>query len=346
MVTYISWAPHCSRSDYTARELNGVSHMVYWARLGSRPSTILLKYLGQAVQTWQILIRERPEAVFVMSPPVIAGLVAYPYCALRRIPLVIDAHTGAFQAARWRHFLWLQHWLCRRAATTIVAHADYAEQLSRLGADATVVPDVPIDYPKSDVSFKAGQFLVAVICSFDRDEPIDVIMDSARAVPDVRFLVTGNPKKMTYRAADVPPNLSLTGFLDTPDYGRLLRDADVVMVLTTHMQVMQRGAYEAIYEGTPVIVSRSPVLEREFTAGAILVENTVASVTDAIRRMQADGDRYRRGAQELRRFKQQRWQQTKQVLLSKLGRGHRVASSGVPVPAAAITDSGSDRRTP
>ena len=112
------------------------------------------------------------------------------------------------------------------------------------------------------------------------------------------------------------------------------------------IEVMQRGAYEAIYEGTPVIVSRSPVLEREFTAGAILVENTVASVTDAIRRMQADGDRYRRGAQELRRFKQQRWQQTKQVLLSKLGRGHRVASSGVPVPAAAITDSGSDRRTP
>ena len=44
-VAYISWAPHCSRSDYTARELGGVSHMVYWKRLGSRPTTILLKYI-------------------------------------------------------------------------------------------------------------------------------------------------------------------------------------------------------------------------------------------------------------------------------------------------------------
>src|SRR5262245_29371383 len=27
-ITYISWAPHCSRSDHTARELGGTSHMV------------------------------------------------------------------------------------------------------------------------------------------------------------------------------------------------------------------------------------------------------------------------------------------------------------------------------
>ena len=34
-ITYISWAANCSRSDHTARELGGVSHMVYLGWLGS-----------------------------------------------------------------------------------------------------------------------------------------------------------------------------------------------------------------------------------------------------------------------------------------------------------------------
>ena len=50
-VTYISWAESCSRSDHTARELGGRSHMVYLPQFGSRASTILFKYLGQWLQT-------------------------------------------------------------------------------------------------------------------------------------------------------------------------------------------------------------------------------------------------------------------------------------------------------
>ncbi len=45
-VTYISWAESCSRSDNTARELGGPSHMVYLPEYGSRATTILFKYLG------------------------------------------------------------------------------------------------------------------------------------------------------------------------------------------------------------------------------------------------------------------------------------------------------------
>ena len=39
-VLYISWAPHCSRSDNTARELGGESRMVYADWLGSNPLTV------------------------------------------------------------------------------------------------------------------------------------------------------------------------------------------------------------------------------------------------------------------------------------------------------------------
>src|SRR5687768_8332282 len=139
-VTYISWAPHCSRSDHTARELGGTSHMVYWGWLGSHPATIAFKYLGQTVVTWRLLAREHPDVVFVMSPPPIAVMAAFIYCALRRVPFVVDIHTGAFWQ-RWRLFHGVQFWLCRRALTTIVHNEHHAELVRANGGHATVVPD-------------------------------------------------------------------------------------------------------------------------------------------------------------------------------------------------------------
>ncbi len=44
-VVFISWAPYCSRSDNIARELGGVSYMVYFPFFGSTYWTILFKYL-------------------------------------------------------------------------------------------------------------------------------------------------------------------------------------------------------------------------------------------------------------------------------------------------------------
>lgn len=318
-VTYISWAPHCSRSDYTARELGGASHMVYWRRMGSRPATVWLKYLGQALSTWRILLRERPDAVFVMSPPVVAGLVVYPYCAIRRIPFVVDAHTGAFVDPRWRHFQGLQHWLCRRAATTIVTNTHLQNLLAAHGADSTILPDVPVKYPASDTTFASDRFTVAVICSFDYDEPVELILEAATALPDVRFLVTGDPGRVEIRGFTLPPNLSLTGFLDNAAYGELLRSSNVVMALTTGKHKMLRAAYEAIYQGTPIIISESPMLKEEFgSGGAILVDNTVQSVVEAVLRMQREMARYQREAVELREVKERRWEKNRQLLIGKL----------------------------
>ena len=326
-VAYISWAPHCSRSDYTARELGGVSHMVYWKRLGSRPATILLKYIGQTFRTWGILIREKPDAVFVMSPPVVAGLVVFPYCAIRRIPFVVDAHTGAFVDRRWRHFQGLQRWLCRRAATTIVTNKHLEDLLAAYGADATILPDVPVKYPGGNITTNTDDFVVAVICSFDYDEPVDLILNAARALPHVRFLVTGDVRKIQHLDLKLPENLELTGFLDDTSYGNLLRSSGVVMALTTGQHKMLRAAYEAIYQGTPIIISESPMLKEEFGRGAILVNNSVEAIVAAVGEMQADIERYRREAVELRAVKERRWEKNRQLLVHKLGRARKRARS-------------------
>lgn len=323
-VTYISWAPHCSRSDSTARELQGTSHMVYLARLGSRPTTVWLKYFGQAIRTWHILLRDKPDAVFVMSPPVIAGLVVFPYCALRGIPFVVDAHTGAFLDRRWRYFQTIQRWLCRRAATTIVTNTYLADMLEANGADTTILPDVPVKYPQVASTLEKAGFTVAVICSFDYDEPVELILETARGLPDVQFKVTGDPRKVARLQLQLPSNLRLTGFLDNAAYGQLLRDSDVVMALTIGKHKMLRAAYEAIYQGTPIIISDSPMLREEFDKGAIVVENSPQLLAAAVREMQGNLQRYRHEAQELRAHKERRWNRNKAVLMTKIGKPSHV----------------------
>jgi glycosyltransferase involved in cell wall biosynthesis len=319
-ISYISWAAHCSRSDHTARELGGRSHLVYWGSLGSRPLTIWLKYLGQAARTWRLLAAERPTAVFVMTPPVFAPLVAWAYCALHGCRLVLDAHTAAFLHPRWRHFQPLQFWLARRAATTIVHNDHLKSVVERRGGHAITVSDIPVRFDSIEPYELPAGFNVAVVCSFNPDEPIVEILEAARRLPDVHFHVTGSPGRRDPRLATiVASNVRLTGFLSDGAYGSLIGHADGVLTLTTRDHTMLRGAWEAVYQGTPVIVSNWPVLREAFDEGAIHVDNTAEDIVRAIRELRQHHGRYRTAVRALRTRKQHRWDATRQALLARIG---------------------------
>jgi glycosyltransferase involved in cell wall biosynthesis len=317
-ITYISWAPHCSRSDHTARELGGTSHMVYWDRLGSHPATVWLKYLGQTLRTWRILAAEAPDAVFVMSPSPVAVMAVYAFCAVTRKPFVIDAHSGAFQNPLWKSLQGVQYWLCRRAAATIVTNEHLASLVRSRGGRAVIVPDVPVKFPSTPTHARTNQFVVACVTSFGHDEPIESILEAARRLPDVTFCMTGNPSRVRDRLKDTPANVTLTGFLSVADYGILLQSADVVLALTTLDHTMLRGAYEAIYQGTPVIVSDFAMLRAAFDEGARHVDNTPEAIVAAVSQVLADREEYRQGALRLKARKETRWSESRNALLTAI----------------------------
>ena len=315
-ITCISWADSCSRSDHLARELGGTSHMVYASWLGSRPSTILFKYAVQWAMTVALLRREQPDVVFVMTPPLFAALPVFWYAWRRQRIMVIDAHTCAFVLPRWRMFQWLQRLLCRRAVTTLVTNRYLGELLEQAGARVTIVPDVPVVFPDRQTFPRSAAFTVAAVCSFDRDEPLEALFAAAARLREVRFYVTGDPRSLPARErASMPGNVTLTGFLSTPAYGGLITDADVVIDLTTFDHTMLRGAYEAIYQGTPVIVSDWPVLREAFPEGAVHVDNTADAIVNAVRTVERDLDTYRAQARRLRAAKLAQWTSTRHRIL-------------------------------
>jgi glycosyltransferase involved in cell wall biosynthesis len=308
-MVFISWAPFCSRSDSIAARLGGQSFMVYSPRYGSNYFTVPFKYLSQTVKTLRILFRERPASVFVMTPPVSACLPVWVYSRLTGAPFVVDAHTGAFLDARWKRLLFLHKWFSRAARTTVVTNEFMQGAVHAWRADATIVRDVPVCFAEPKHVKLEGSCNMTLVSTFTRDEPIELFFKAAAELPEVQFHVTGNYRRADSRVLEArPANVRLTGFLPDSDYVGLLLGSDAVISLTTLDHTMQRGAYEAVYLGRPVITSNFDLLRRHFCKGAVHVDNTVEAITAGIRRMRDDLHRYRTEVEDLRRQRLADWQ--------------------------------------
>jgi hypothetical protein len=171
-IVFISWAPFCSRSDSIAARLGGKSFMVYSSRYGSRYLTVPFKYLSQTIETLRILVRERPAAVFVMTPPVSACFPAWVYRCLTGTPFVIDAHTGAFLDSRWKPLLFIHKWFSRVARTTIVTNEHMQDIIRKWGARVMLVRDVPLCFAEATFPDLDGAYNMTFLATFSRDQPI------------------------------------------------------------------------------------------------------------------------------------------------------------------------------
>lgn len=316
---FISWAANCSRSDALAKLLGGDSKMIYAERLGSRAATVWLKYLLQMWWTWRLLRREKPRMVMVMVPPVFICVPAYLYCVFHRAGYITDTHTAAFTMSRWKPLLFLNAWFYRRARTNIVTNAHLAAQVAAWQAPCIVIGDLPVTFEKIQPFPLRGRFTVAVVCSFNPDEPLDGIWQAARELDDVDFYVTGKLKDAPARLFETkPPNVHLTDYLALAQYAGLLQASNAVMVLTTRDHTMQRGAYEAMALGTPIITSDWPVLRETFGRGALFVDNSCEDIIRAVRRLQKDWPFHKAAIQARRQERLAVWRQNEQALRAAL----------------------------
>ena len=312
---FISWAPNCSRSDMLARLLGGDSKMIYVERLGSKPATVWLKYLLQMAMTWKLLRRERPAVVMMMVPPVFVCIPVYLYCLLFKARYITDTHTAAFTMSRWKPLLFLNAWFYRRALTNIVTNAHLAETVKSWRAPCLVIADLPVSFEKVEAFPVNGRLTVTVICSFNPDEPLDNIWQAARELRDVDFYVTGKLKDApAHFISAKPDNMRFTDYLPLARYAGLIQASHAVMVLTTRDHTMQRGAYEAMALGTPIITSDWPLLRETFAKGALFVDNSPSSLAAAVRKLHSIWPELKAAIQEQRTERRGAWSEKEKQL--------------------------------
>jgi glycosyltransferase involved in cell wall biosynthesis len=256
-------------------------------------------------------MREKPSVVFVMTPPVFACVPVWIYANLTGALYVIDAHSGAFLQQPWKGLLFLHRFFSRHARTTIVTNQHLQEMLTSWGASSTIVSDVPVRFAEASPIAVRGVHRMTFVSSFQKDEPVEVFLEAARAVPDTVFYVTGDSSKLPKAVRErLPSNVELTGFLPDGKYRALLDASDAVIALTTLDHTMQRAAYEAVYLGKPVIVSNTELLRRHFSRGAVHVANTAPDIARGIRDMLNGLTRYTKEVRQLRDEKLTVWRST------------------------------------
>lgn len=316
---FISWAPHSSRSDAFAHHFNGHSIMIYSKFLSSNKFLIPIKYLILFIGTLVTLIRFKPKYIMVMVPPIIACVPVWLYCIFSGSKYAIDAHTAAILMKRWRRIFFIQRFFSKRAVITIVTNSHLEKEINKSGIKSLIIRDVPIIFPDSASKKFKDDSNIMVVCSFHSgDEPILEIMTAASHHDSTQFHITGDSKKLSKKIFLMKPsNVHFTGFLTRQEYTEYMKSSDIIIALTNRDHTMQRGAYEAIYMGKPIITSNFPLLVESFSKGAVHVNPDAPSIEVGIRKALQNIDILTDQAKELRNDKMKIWK-TKQYELSKL----------------------------
>jgi glycosyltransferase involved in cell wall biosynthesis len=279
----VAWTRFQPRTSALANALGGQVRFINDGFTGSRFALRPLAYLVKSVQTWQVLSRDDPQTVLVITPPVFAPFVAWLWCVAHKRVLVVDCHTGAFHSSKWAWARPLHRWLLRRVRVVLLHTEELEALVSTWGARAMLFPD---DLPSAgDASPQAGSRGTSVLIagSFDSNEPVEIVIEAARLLPDVEFRFTGDPGLLPAKVrGGAPANVVLTGYLAYPVFLGELQAADVVGVFSTDPRIMNRAAFEAVGLGCALVLSDLPGLRDRFGSAALFSENDPAAIAAAL----------------------------------------------------------------
>lgn len=295
------WAPYEGRTAMFARQLNSPLYNIHYL-LYKRPYVAPFKYFPQALTTWWVLFRKRPRYVYVTNPPVFATLCVFIYTRLTGTRYVMDTHPPALYARRWRWSVPLQRFLARHAYINVTDQERFKNLFESWGARTIVLQNPPKNPPFYNLKNVGNSdcFEIAVVNTFAVDEPLDIILDAARQLPNVRFYVMGDTAQGDpAMIASAPDNVVFTGYLRGDDYWSRLYSSRAVMVLTTYPHSLLMGAQDAIALHKPVIVSDQPALREYFTKGTVFVENTVEGIVNGTSYTVEQVNKLKREAAEL-----------------------------------------------
>jgi glycosyltransferase involved in cell wall biosynthesis len=319
-VSFIAWSPVGGRSHEIARALGGEA-VCYYGRGRFGGISVLGRYARSAIATTRYLHRRRPRSVIATNPPIVPGLLAWAYGRWSGAPVALDSHPGGFglQGDRVSRVLQPVHsWLARRVTTTLVTDRRLADRVATWGGRADIVHEAPVDWRSGGTHSLSPRPQVLFVCVFQRDEPVEELLEAARLVPTFDLHVTGDlrrcPAALRERAA---PNVRFTGFLSGQDYQSAVLGADVVLALTTEPSSVVRAGYEAVYAERPLVVSDWPA-SREIFPYAIHVENRASAIAAGLERAVREHHELMVAAPRALELQRARWHQQLGFLRQRL----------------------------
>lgn len=329
------WAPDEQRTESIAAMLGAEVFHVHFLKYKT-PLYAPFKYPMQVLRTWQLLLRHRPRFVYVTNPPIFAPMAAWVYCRLMGAKLIMDTHPPALYMRKWAWSQPLQRWMSRRVFVNVSDQVRFKRFFDNWGAAPTLVferpPKVAAGTGRISEKVDPKAYTVAVINTFAEDEPLQCVLDAARALPEVKFYITGDTARGDReQIASAPANCTFTGYLRGDDYWSMLRGCRAVMALTEWQNSLMLACQDGLTLNKPTITSRQETSVEYFYKGAVFVENTGPGLVEGIREAQRREAELIREASEFVEERQQAWEKNFQQLQRLLdGQPADAGSAGRP----------------
>ena len=277
---FIVWKKYQRRPEVLASLLN--CELKFFPHLFRSKYLRPLDYLFKLIVNIKDILRAKPDFAIAQCPPTFSVLPAL----LTKTPYIIDAHNPLFQVEMWQK-LPLSQTILGNALGIIVHNREMFQLVESMYPKSnlfTISDPIKEIVPPQPRSRQAKQILV--IASFDPwDEPVELLIETMRRLREYNFIITADANKLdpnTAASLQELNNVTLTGFLATPDYHQVLCSSLAALVLTTSDATQPSGACEALSSNTQLIISRTSLTEKLFGEWAVLVDNNAESIAEAI----------------------------------------------------------------
>lgn len=307
---FLAWTATSGRAHDIGEALGGQALLIYpgvpgWLR---HPFSTAVRYGLSLLVTAAVLVRTRPAVVVVTNPPLFPPLLVAVWARATGRRFVMDSHPSAFGAKGKKVLARLQpvhRWLARRASGVLVTTDERAREVDAWGGHGIVVHEAPIPFPPA---VRGDRPVVLFVGIFASDEPVGVVVDAARALPEVCFQITGDVARAPRGlVAASPANVEYLGYLPPEEFRRAVSSASLVLTLTTEPSSVMRSAYEAVYARVPLVMTGTQVLRETFPF-AVFCDNTGPSVATAVGAALRSLDDLRAVTEEAAAMQDERWQ--------------------------------------
>jgi glycosyltransferase involved in cell wall biosynthesis len=152
----------------------------------------------------------------------------------------------------------------------------YAEVLKSWGATSFILHD-PLELKAAAVSVENERLIFVCPAGWAHDEPLHELVEAFDGLPH-QLLITGRQKYLL----DLPMNVVSTGFLSDSEFEQHLSGCHSIISLTTREETMQRGGYEALERGKPLLTSDTRILREYFGQAAVYCGAEAVSIRAAV----------------------------------------------------------------
>jgi glycosyltransferase involved in cell wall biosynthesis len=287
---FIAWKVFQRRVDVLAPELGlKIRYFHYaWEEKSKFHKTLSYSLKGIATLTW--LFQRRPSFVFVQLPPTPALYCVALYAWLTGSRYVADCHNSMVY----------EHWYKWAFATKLlkagimIVHNDHVAKhvegnigitpfVLRTGIAKKQLLDGE-QFPLMQHLGLSPKSYVILPWNIASDEPLEAVIEAARSLPQVRFVMTWYSERLSSAMRNsLPPNLTLTDFLPLHDFNQLFANAGVALVLTNRDGTQLSGVHEAMAFEIPVVVSDLKTTRFLYGNAPVYVENVAESIAQGVR---------------------------------------------------------------